>query len=87
VGDDVTVRVDWLREGCDDYSGADEERSPTDVPVVFVQGGTRVPLGTVSGSGDRHAGDLTVPLPEAAPGAARIELGVPAEPAEVVVRP
>jgi hypothetical protein len=87
VGEDVTVRVEWLREGCNDHTGADEERPLTDVPVTFVQGDTRVPLGTVSGAGDHHAGTLTAPLPEAAPGAASIELGVPAEPAELTVLP
>ena len=75
VGEDVTVSVEWLREGCNDYSGADEERPLTDVPVVFVQGGTRVLLGTVSGSGDRHAGSLTAPVPGwAGPGTAAVRL-------------
>ena len=76
VGEDVTVAVEWLREGCNDYSGADEERPLTDVPVTFVQDGARVPLGTVGGTGERYAGRLTAPVPQqAVPGAAAVVLG------------
>ena len=75
VGDDLTVTVEWLREGCDDTGGADEERPVSDVPVVLVQGGTRVQLGTVSGRGDRYAGSLTASVPgEARPGPATVVL-------------
>jgi hypothetical protein len=76
VGQEVTVGVEWLREGCDDHPGADEERPLTDVPVSFVQGATEVRLGTVSGTGDRHAGSVTVTVPSSAgPGPAEVRLG------------
>jgi len=75
-GDPVTVTVEWLHEGCNDHSGADEERPLTDVPVSFVQDGVRVLLGRVSGTGERYTGTLTVPLPaQATPGAAGVALG------------
>ena len=72
----MTVRVEWLHEGCDDHSGADEERPLTDVPVAFVQGGTEVRLGTVSGTGERYAGTLTAVVPPGGvPGAAVVTVG------------
>jgi len=76
AGEAVTVTVEWLREGCNDHTGADEERALTDVPVSFVQGGVRVLLGTVSGSGERYTGALPARVPaQAAPGAAEVTLG------------
>jgi hypothetical protein len=76
AGQQVTLSVEWLREGCDDHTGADEERPLTDVPVSFVQGATTVPLGAVSGTGDRYAGSLTVAVPgDAGPGPAEVRLG------------
>ena len=76
VGDEVTVDVEWLREGCNDTPGADEERALIDVPVSFVQGGTEVRLGTVSGTGERYAGTLTTAVPSAGvPGPAVVVVG------------
>jgi hypothetical protein len=73
VGDDVLVSVEWLREGCNDHTGADEEQPLTDVPVSFVQGDTTVLLGTVSGTGDRYTGSLTAAVPvTGVPGAATV---------------
>jgi hypothetical protein len=76
VGQEVVVTVDRLHEGCNDYTGADEERALTDVPVGFVQDAVRVPLGTVSGTGDTFAAQLTVRVPaQATPGPARVVVG------------
>jgi hypothetical protein len=88
VGDDVTVTVEWLHEGCNDHDGADEERALRDVPVSFMQGGTRVLLGTVSGTGERYTGSLAAPVPaEAAPGAAVIAVGGDGNTADLTVAP
>jgi hypothetical protein len=74
-GTPVTAAFEWLHEGCNDYSGADEERPLVDVPVTFVQGGLEVPLGTVTGSGERWADALAFGVPDAAlPGPAEIRL-------------
>jgi hypothetical protein len=76
VGDAVSVGVEWLREGCNDYSGADEEHALTDVPVSFVQGGRTVSLGTVSGTGDRFSGQLATAVPAGGvPGPAAVTVG------------
>jgi hypothetical protein len=76
VGERVTVTVEWLREGCNDYTGADEERASVDVPVSFVQGDTRVHLGAVSGTGDRFSATLTATVPaDGAAGPAEVVVG------------
>ena len=76
VGDVVSVTVEWLRDGCNDYSGADEEHALTDVPVSFVQGGRTVSLGTVSGTGDRFSGQLATAVPAGGvPGPAVVTVG------------
>ena len=79
AGTPVTAGFEWLHEGCDDYSGADEERALVDVPVEFVQGGATLPLGSVTGSGERWADSLVFAVPDAArPGPAEIRLDAPA---------
>jgi hypothetical protein len=46
-----------------------------DVPVAFVQNGLEVPLGTVTGSGERGSATLTSTVPgESRPGGAGIRL-------------
>ena len=66
VGQEVTATVEWLRSGCDDTGGADEERPLVDVPVSFVQGSTSVPLGEVSAAGARYGATVVFPVPAAA---------------------
>ena len=87
VGEEITVTVEWLREGCNDHSGADEERPRTDVAVSFVQGESEVPLGTVSGTGERFSGTLTAVVPAVGrPGVATVGVG-PGASAELTVLP
>ncbi|GAB3353509.1 hypothetical protein [Modestobacter lapidis] len=74
-GTPVTAEFEWLREGCNDYPGADEETAMVDVPVSFVQGGVEVPLGTVTGRGERWSATLQFTVPdESRPGGAGIRL-------------
>jgi hypothetical protein len=74
-GTPVTAAFEWLHEGCNDHSGADEETALVAVPVSFVQGGRTVPLGTVTGRGERWADALVFAVPDAAlPGPAEIRL-------------
>ena len=75
-GSPVTAAFEWLREGCNDHTGADEESALVDVPVTFDSGGTQVPLGSVTGSGERWADTLVFTVPDTAlPGPAGIRLG------------
>jgi hypothetical protein len=72
----IDVTVDWLREGCNDYSGADEERPWSDVQVYFAQQETRTLVGTMTGAGDRYSATLRFQVPPAAtPGPAILYLG------------
>ncbi|GAB4082435.1 hypothetical protein GCU67_10690 [Modestobacter muralis] len=76
VGDQVVVTMARLQESCSGDDGSDEDRPLTEVPVSFVQGGTRVPLARVAGRGDGFAGSITVPVPaQAVPGAALVTAG------------
>lgn len=75
-GTPVTAAFEWLRQGCDDHPGADEESALVDVPVSFDTGGTAVPLGSVTGSGERWADTLVFTVPDTTlPGPAGIRLG------------
>lgn len=75
-GSSVSAAFEWLRQGCNDHSGADEESALADVPVSFEHAGAAVPLGTVTGSGDRWADTLVFTVPDTAvPGPAAIRLG------------
>jgi hypothetical protein len=75
-GAPVTAEFELLHEGCDDHTGADEERAMVDVPVSFVQEGLDVPLGTVTGRGERWTATLEFAVPaDSRPGGAAIRLG------------
>ncbi|MGY1592506.1 hypothetical protein ACI79D_11055 [Geodermatophilus sp. SYSU D00708] len=72
------LTVEWLREGCNDHGGADEERARRDVPVYFVREQTNTRVGTVTGSGDRYRATLRFQVPDTAtPGPALLYLGDP----------
>ncbi|MGY1813009.1 hypothetical protein [Blastococcus sp. SYSU D00820] len=73
VGEEVVLTVDRLFEGCDDTGGTGDERPLTDVPVGFVQGGVRVPVGTVSSTAEDSTGRLVFRVPDSAsPGPAQV---------------
>ena len=74
-GDQVTVSVEWLHEGCDDTGGPSDER-PATATVVFVQGAEETALGTVAGAGETYAATLTAVVPAGAtPGVSTVGLG------------
>ena len=88
-GTPVTAAFEWLREGCNDHTGADEESALVDVPVSFEPTEGTVQLGTVTGSGERWAATLVFTVPDAAvPGPAAVRLGTEyPEPSLVTVLP
>jgi hypothetical protein len=72
----VTLTVEGLHEGCNDYNGADEERPREDVPVYFTQQDIDMQIGSVTGSGDGYRDSLRFEIPATAePGPAVLYLG------------
>jgi hypothetical protein len=71
----VSLRVEWLRDGCNDTNGADEE-SPRTAPVYFSQQHAETRVGTMTGSGRRYTATLRFDVPtNATPGPAVLSLG------------
>jgi hypothetical protein len=72
----IDLTVEWLREGCNDTNGSDEERARSDVPVFFAQQDDETLVGTVTGSGERYSATLRFQVPDTAtPGSAVLSLG------------
>lgn len=72
----VTLTVEWLRDGCNDYTGADEGRPRKDVPVYFSQRADETLVGTLSGTGAHFRGSIRFLVPTTArPGPATLLLG------------
>lgn len=72
----VEMTVEWLREGCNDHTGADEERPSEDVPVYFSQQDGETLVGTMTGAGERYRDTLRFQVPATAtPGPAELYLG------------
>jgi hypothetical protein len=71
----IGMTVEWLREGCNDTNGADEEK-PRTAPVYFGQQHTETLVGTMTGSGEHYRAALRFDVPSTAtPGPAVLYLG------------
>ncbi|MGY1855173.1 hypothetical protein [Modestobacter sp. SYSU DS0290] len=75
VGEEVTISVEWLHEGCDDTGRGLEEERPATASAVLVQDGAVTTLGALTGRGERFSDQLDVTLPAGAvPGPASVAL-------------
>jgi hypothetical protein len=71
----VSLTVEWLHEGCNDTTGADEE-TPRTAPVYFSQQHIETLVGTMTGSGEHFRAALRFDVPATAtPGPAVLHLG------------
>jgi hypothetical protein len=71
----VSMTVEWLHDGCNDTTGADEER-PRTATIYFGQQQTETPVGTMTGAGARYTATLRFDIPATAvPGPAVLSLG------------
>ena len=71
----VSMTVQFLHEGCNDTTGAHEER-PRTVPVYFTQQHVETPVGTMTGAGRLYTATLRFDVPATATrGPAVLSLG------------